>query len=82
MRADELKDIVTGRFFHPFRLHLSNGLTIDVAQPDLIVLGRSIAWVGSPSDHPSMTGRRPRAISLVHIIWLEFIDGPGGHELN
>lgn len=83
MRPDEQRALLNRRSFEPFRLHLSNGVTFDVRRPRLMVVGRSIAWLQLESGkRPVPIGGRLVAISLLHIVWVEFITGEVRFDLT
>ncbi|HQU47276.1 MAG TPA: hypothetical protein PK867_31020 [Pirellulales bacterium] len=67
--------------FQSFRLHLSTGMVVDIGSPEFTMLGRSILWIESPG-HVVPLARRRIAISLSHIVWLEFIDDVAQAGLN
>lgn len=83
MRSRELDALLNQRLFQPFRLHLSNGLVFDVRSPAVMVVGRSIAWLETEvSRRPVPIGRRLVGVSLLHIVWIEFIDAHPQPSLN
>ena len=52
------------------RLHMTGGITFEITDPDLTVLGRSsVELVLSPSNE----GEQEAVINLLHIIWIEVL---------
>lgn len=67
LSADDIRDRVHLRPFHPLRLVTSSGETYDVYHPDLIMVGRREVTVGIPSgESPTYYDRQAR-IAIMHI---------------
>jgi hypothetical protein len=83
MRADDFRALLRARRFEPFIVHLTTGASFEVRDPKLAVVGRSIVWLqlGLP-DHLVPVAVRRIAISLVHIVWIEFPEDAQRHRQN
>jgi hypothetical protein len=83
MRPDEFRALLRRRPFEPFTVHLSTGVTFEIRHAQLAVVGRSIAWLeqGLPTHRVPLAVRRV-AISLVHIVWVEFMEDANRHHRN
>ena len=71
MRAEDLLDRLEDHPFKPFRVHLSDGTALDVAEPGMVIVGKSSAVLPSRFGKDE-EGRRLaehwRTIALVHIV--------------
>ena len=71
MRSEDLLDRLEDRPFQPFRVHLSDGTTLDVVEPGMVIVGRSTAVLPSRFGRDA-EGRRLaehwRTIALMHIV--------------
>jgi hypothetical protein len=70
MRADDVREYLDQRPFHPFRLHLSSGAFFDIRQPEMARVGGSSLTLGLPLEGEM---QRFAVIALVHIVWLEVL---------
>ena len=70
MRPEDVKVYLDQRPFHPFRMHLSNGVFCDIRQPELVSVSRSGITIGQ-----ALEGDRQRfaVIALVHVVWIEVL---------
>lgn len=83
MRPDEFRELLRRRRFEPFIIHLTTGATFEVRHAHLAVVGRSIVWLEqSLPNHPVPVAIRRIAVSLLHIVWIEFIEDAERHRLN
>ena len=74
MRPDDLRELLRRRPFEPFRLQLSNGVVYEIRHPELVVPGRSIAWIHLPETiHSVALAARQVGIVMIHIVQIEFI---------
>jgi len=68
MRTEEMQRLLREQPFRPFRIYLSNGRTHDVRHPELVVVGRSIAFIGKPAaDLPNGAFDDFAIVTLLHI---------------
>ena len=72
MRPDELVALLKKEPFEPFRIHLTNGQSHDIRHPEIMAVGRSIAWVHTPAKNVATAVAERRVfVSLIHIVWGE-----------
>ncbi len=72
MPPQELRGLLRGRPFVPFRLTLTDGRTFDVHHPDLVIVGTGVVIIGIPqagTDDPFM--ERSVTVSLLHVVSAE-----------
>lgn len=65
MEASAINELLHRQPFQPFRLKLLNQETVDVRNPDLVVVMRRDLFVADPS------GDRFRLLALMHIVEIE-----------
>jgi hypothetical protein len=65
MEAEALVERLERQPFQPFRLKLSNQETVDIRNPDLVVVMRREVFVADPS------GDRFRLLALMHVVEIE-----------
>jgi hypothetical protein len=70
MRSEVLKRLMRRQPAPLLRLHLSNGQTFDIQDPDLAVVTPSTVELILPSDS---SATREAIINLLHIIWVEVL---------
>lgn len=68
-RPEDLRGLLRKRPFSPFRIHVTDGKSYDIAHPDQIIVLRSRAVVGAGNDNGF--AERLEHIALVHIVRLE-----------
>ena len=73
MRTEVLKKLLARDPCPLLRLHLSNGLTFDIDNPELAVVTRSTVELLLP---PAGDRHREAVINLLHIIWVEVLTPP------
>ncbi len=83
MRPADLLNRLHGEPFRPFRVHLSDGTSLDVPEPGMVIVGKSSAVLPSRFERDE-EGRRIAArwptISLLHIVQFSDLDEPtDGH---
>jgi len=72
MRQEDLIEVLRQRPFHPFRIHLSDGIIYEVRHPELVLVGRSTAVVFFPDPRkPPPAFERYDTIALLHMTRLE-----------
>ena len=78
MRAEELSQLVRGKPFQPFRLHLTTGKNYDIRHPEFIIVQRQSAEVGLDLDPKTGVVDRVEYLSLLHVVRIENIETPAG----
>ena len=83
MRTEDLLSRLHDEPFRPFRVHLSDGTTLNVAQPNMVIVGKSTAVL--PSRFERDEEGRPfaanwRTIALLHIVQFSEIDERGNRK--
>lgn len=80
MRPDEFRKLLQQRIFKPFVVHLSSGARLEIRDPRLAVVGRSLVWLEQtlPNRSSPIAARRI-ALSLVHVVWIEFLEEAEQH---
>ncbi len=73
MSADDLFRLLQRQPCPRLRLHLTTGLTFDIDDPDLVVVGPSAVELLLP---PGDAGEREAVISIQHIVWVEVLPPP------
>ncbi len=77
MRPEDLLDRLEDRPFKPFRIHLSDGTTLSVPEPGMVIVGKSTAVLPSRFGRDE-EGRRLaehwRTVALVHIVQFSDLD--------
>ena len=80
MRARDLLNKLHDEPFQPFRVRLSNNTTIDVLDPNTVVVGPSSAIMPIETHRDSATGyyvvSRWRTVGLSHMVEFTDIDPP------
>jgi len=74
MRSDDLKKFLRRVPCPLLRLHLTNGLTFEIQDPDLVVVTASTVEL---TLAPDASGHREAVINLLHIIWVEVLEPTG-----
>jgi hypothetical protein len=72
---EELLRYLQRRPFEPFRIYLSDGVSYDVAHPEMVLPARRSAEIGIPSDPAHPIADRIITVSLLHVTRLEPING-------
>ena len=82
MSADDLLQRVRARPFVPFRLVLTEGTPYEVRHPDHIMVTRTIASIGRPSEDEQSLFESVVWVFLLHIVRLEPLDSqkPAGKD--
>ena len=72
MNAQDLSRYLRQRPFVPFRIHLDDGRTIDIRHPELMMLGKRTAVIGTPAaDETIPVFEELFTVSLSHIVTIE-----------
>jgi hypothetical protein len=72
MPPEDLLERLNRRPFEPFRIHLSDGTSYEVRQPELVLVGHRSAVVGvTDSEQQPPLYDRYTTVALVHIVRLE-----------
>lgn len=80
MRAEDLMNRLQDEPFRPFRIHLSDGSTLDVPQGGMVIVGKSSAVLPSRferDDEGRRIAARWRTIALIHIVQFSDLDERG-----
>ena len=76
MRPEDILRFLRTRPFEPFRIHMSDGTTYDIAHPDLALVERSVVIVGVPGPKgPDGPLEHSVNCALVHIVRAEKLNG-------
>jgi hypothetical protein len=77
MAPDELPRVLRERPFHPFRISLTDGRTLDVRHPEMVLPGRRSAVIGLPAPGETEPLYDQRiTVDLLHIVSLEPLPAP------
>jgi hypothetical protein len=77
MRTEDLLNRLEDRPFKPFRVHLSDGTTLDVREPGMVIVGRSTAVLPTRlgrDEEGRHVAERWRTIALIHIVQFSDLD--------
>jgi hypothetical protein len=79
MAPEELLTALHERPFQPFRIHLTDGRTLDVRRPEMVLAGRRSAVIGLPAPGADeLLYDRRVTVDLLHIVSLEPIQTLAG----
>jgi hypothetical protein len=73
MRQNELQEAARRQPFRPFRLVISTGATYDVRHPDLIMVGRHSAIIGTTTDPAGTAYEGTIIVDLLHVVGIELL---------
>jgi hypothetical protein len=77
MAPEELLTALRQRPFQPFRISLTDGRSLDVRYPEMVLLGRRTAIVGLPAPGETEPIYDQRiTVDLLHIVTLEPLPTP------
>ncbi len=77
MRPEDIREIVHRKPFQSFRLTLTDGRTLDVNHPELIMVGRTTISVGTPwPEAKERIYDRVVVISILHVMQIEPLESP------
>lgn len=71
MPPHELLDWLNANPFTPFRLHLTDGRTVDIVGPNQMLPGRQSAVIGIPLAEDPRFYDRHTTVSLLHVASIE-----------
>lgn len=72
MNPEELKRALQTKPFVPFRVHTSDGKSLDVPHPEFALLSRRLLFVGEAVDDPTQDiPDRVNSVSMLHVVRLE-----------
>ncbi|MEN0109793.1 MAG: hypothetical protein AAF805_03630 [Planctomycetota bacterium] len=66
MNAETIAELLLGRPFQPFAIHVSDGRSFEVRHPEFAGVSRDHIWVGIPGESPGVA-ERSHLISLQNI---------------
>ena len=79
MRPEDLLNRLEDHPFKPFRMHLSDGSSVDVIDPHMIIVGRSSAVLpvrfGQDEEGRRLV-ERWRTVAQVHLVQFTDVDEP------
>jgi hypothetical protein len=70
MRAEEFLELIKRRPFRPLRIHMTDGMTFDVAHPDNVLVLRGRVDIGVGADAKGVLDRVEHC-SLLHVVRIE-----------
>lgn len=73
MNPEEISELIHKRPFEPFRIHQSDGATLEIRHPDHIIVDRRTCYVGIQSNQHGVF-QRVAKISNLHITHIEPFD--------
>lgn len=68
MAPNDIRDGQSARPFAPFRMHMSNGMSVDVRHPEMIVVGDEAITVGVSDEKTGKIGIKYFSIINVNVI--------------
>lgn len=71
MSPEELNSALRRRPFVPLRIHVSDGVHYDILVPDMVMIGRTILFIGLRRDVDSPFFDEPVWVALRHITRVE-----------
>ena len=82
MRTEDLLNRLEDRPFKPFRVHITDGTTVNVVQPGMVLVGESTAVLPSMwgnEDEGRRIAKRWRTVALAHMTQFSDLDAtPNG----
>ena len=75
MPPADLLTYIRQRPFIPFRIHLTDGKTYDIAHPEMVMPGIVSAVIGVPVSPAEPLYGRTETVALRHIVRLVPLDG-------
>jgi hypothetical protein len=73
MRPEELTALLRTRPFVPLRIHMTDGHTYEIHHPEVMVVGRSHAFVGLRPDPQTGVVDRTEYFALLHIVRVDLL---------
>lgn len=74
MSAEQFRDLLRGRPFKPFRLHVSDGTQYVVRHPEMANLTYSTVFLFDQGPSGKGIAMGVEILSLNHIVRVEFVD--------
>jgi len=71
MSFDDLQELIRRRPFRPFRVHLTDGSSLEVRHPDMFMIGRRSVTIGLAADPMQTFYDRATMVDLLHIMGTE-----------
>jgi hypothetical protein len=71
MTQEELYTVVHKQPFEPFRVVLTTGTTYDVRHPDLIMVGKRSATIGTTNNPEAKVYDLTVKVDLLHVVAIE-----------
>ena len=71
MRPEEIKELLDAKPFAPFRLHMTDGNSLDITQPDNAIVSRAKIVLGVGSDAATGIADHIEHCALLHIVRVE-----------
>jgi hypothetical protein len=71
MRANDLRRLVKGQPFRPFRFYVLDGTSFDIRHPELVQVAQSTVMVHFPAADDSTVPERYVLVALLHITRIE-----------
>jgi hypothetical protein len=68
MVANDFRDRLRQRAFHPFVVVTFDGTTYEIPDPDLVIVGLASVVIGVPSEEAPGLARRIQQASLRHVV--------------
>ena len=76
MSPEELNSALKRRPFMPFRIHVTGGVEYDIRIPKMVMIGRTILFIGLRRDINSPYFDEPAWVALRHVSRVEPIVEP------
>lgn len=71
MSPDEIHSMLKRRPFLPFKVHVTGNVEYEVRQPEMVVIGRTILFIGQRRNIDSPYFDEPILVAIRHITHLE-----------
>ena len=71
MSPEEINSVLKRRPFVPFKVHVTGNVEYEVRQPEMVMLGRTILFIGQRRDIDSPFFDEPILVAVRHITHLE-----------
>jgi len=74
MRPEDIEAMIKAKPFVPFRIHLSNGQSVDISHPETLMLSRSRMEHGTPHREGSLIVDKVNYYAYVHMVRIELLE--------
>lgn len=71
MSPEELNSALKRRPFLPFRIHITDGVHYDIRNPEMVMIGRTILFIGLRREIDSPFFDEPVWVSMRHVTRVE-----------